>query len=306
MKAKERTATPERADVDHEKRPLSASQISLWLSCGRKYAFRYVHRLEAEHRPAALSFGRAVHSALETLHLARLEGERPDPTTIVRLFRADWQAEVDLGLSFKIDESANLLRHLGENLVFEYAKWIGDRKVVAAEQPFEVELIDPETGECSGEFLRGFFDVIFENDVVGEVKTAARRFDEGTLARKIQFSAYAYAWRQMRERDPTVLVISLLKQRRPELSAVVAPRTRADDAFFVQLALEVADAIDQGCFPANPSFMCPDCEYARACRAFRGERGFIHAPPRAVGDLVPVGALVPKVLAEARAASANT
>jgi CRISPR/Cas system-associated exonuclease Cas4 (RecB family) len=287
------------------KRPLSASQITVWLSCPRKYAFRYVHRLPSEHRPAALAFGRSVHSAIEALHLARLDGEKPEPTSIVKLFRADWQAEVDEGLSFKHDESANLLRHQGEHLVFEYAKWLGDRKVMAAEQPFDVELIDPETGECSGEWLRGYYDVIFEGDVIGEVKTAARRFDDGTLARKLQFSAYAYAWRELRGRDPSVLVISLLKQRKPEVSASVATRTRTDDAFFVQLALEVADAIDQGCFPANPSFMCDGCEYARACRSFRGERGFVKEPPAPVGDLVPVGALVPRVLAEARAAAAT-
>lgn len=285
------------------KRPLSASQITTWLWCGRKYAFRYVHKLEAEHRPAALSFGRAVHSALESLHLAKLDGESPDPTSVVRLFRADWQAEVDTGLSFKHDESPGMLRHQGENLVFEYAKWLGDRKVVAAEQPFEVDLVDPETGEVSGERLRGYFDVILEGDVVGEVKTAARRFDEGTLARKIQFSAYAYAWRQLRGRDPTVLVISLLKQKRPEVTSAVARRSVHDDTFFVQLALDVADAIDQRCFPPNPSFMCGDCEYALACRSFRGARGFAEQH-RAVGDLVPVGTLVSKVLAEARCAPA--
>jgi hypothetical protein len=99
-------------------------------------------------------------------------------------------------------------------------------------------------------------------------------------------------------------VISLLKQKRPELATSVARRTRHDDTFFVQLALEVADAIDQGCFPPNPSFMCPDCEYAIACRTFRGARGFVQ-PPRPVGDLVPVGALVSKVLAEARSAPAT-
>ena len=100
-------------------------------------------------------------------------------------------------------------------------------------------------------------------------------------------------------------MISLLKQKtRPEVQVAVAPRTRTDDAFFVQLALEVADAIDQGCFPANPSFMCGDCEFAKACRNFRGERGFVEVP-RPVGDLVPIGALVPGVLAEARAAAAS-
>jgi len=286
------------------KRPLSASQIATYLACPRKWRFRYELKLEPEHHPAALSLGRAVHSALESLHLARLDGETIDPAKLVRLFRADWQAEVDTGLSFKHDESAGMLGHQGSELVFQYANWLGDRKVVAAEQPFEIELIDPETGEASGEWLRGYFDVILDGDIVGEVKTAARRFDEGTLARKIQFSAYAYAWRQMRRRDPTVLVISLLKQKRPEVVASIARRTIEDDAFFFHLALEVADAIDQSAFPASPSFMCPDCEYAKACRSYRGDRGFVRVP-RPVGDLVPIGALVPSVLADARAAAAQ-
>lgn len=288
--------------VSEEKRPLSASQISTYLACPRKWRFRYDLRLPAEHRPAALSLGRAVHSAIETLHLAKLDGEPIETTKLVKLFRADWQAELDSGLSFKSDESPGMLRWWGENLVAEYTRWLGDRKVVAAEQPFEIDLVDPETGEVSGERLRGYFDVILEGDVIGEVKTAARRFDEGTLSRKLQFSAYAYAWRELRHRDPTVLVVSLLKQKRPEVTEAVAKRTREDDAFFVHLALEVAAAIDQRAFPANPSFMCGDCEYAKACRSFRGDRGFVtnHRPVR---DLVPVGALVPGVLAEARAAA---
>jgi hypothetical protein len=118
-----------------------------------------------------------------------------------------------------------MLRWQGEHLVAEYARWLADRKVVAAEMPFEIDLIDPETGEVSDERLRGYFDVILEGDVIGEVKTAARRFDEGTLSRKLQFSAYAYAWRQLRDRDPTVLVVSLLKNKKPEVVEAVAKRT---------------------------------------------------------------------------------
>lgn len=285
-----------------EKRPLSASQISTYLACPRKWRFRYELRLEAEHRPAALSLGRAVHSAIEALHLAKLDGETIETTKLVRTFRADWQAELDSGLSFKSDESPGMLRWQGEHLVAEYARWLADRKVVAAEMPFEIDLVDPETGEVSGERLRGYFDVILEGDVIGEVKTAARRFDEGTLSRKLQFSAYAYAWRQLRERDPTVLVVSLLKQKKPEVTDAIAKRTRDDDAFFVQLALEVAGAIDARAFPANPSFMCGDCEFAKACRKFRGDRGFV-TDLHPVGDLVPIGAILPSVLAEARAAT---
>ena len=288
-------------DVE-QKRPLSASQIATYLACPRKWRFRYELHLPAEHRPAALSLGRAVHSAIESLHLAKLDGETIETAKLVRTFRADWQAELDSGLSFKSDESPGMLRWQGEHLVAEYVRWLADRKVLAAEMPFEIDLIDPETGEVSDERLRGYFDVILEGDVIGEVKTAARRFDEGTLSRKLQFSAYAYAWRQLRDRDPTVLVVSLLKNKKPEVVAAVAERTLEDDAFFVQLALEVADAIDARAFPANPSFMCGDCEYARACRKFRGDRGFV-TDLHPVGDLVPVGALLPGVLAEARAAA---
>lgn len=290
--------------MDDEKRPLSASQLAMYASCPRKYAFRYVHRLEPEHRPAALAFGRAVHSALEALHLSRMDGEKlSDPIKLVRIFRADWQSEVDQGLSFKHDESANMLRFMGEHLVVEYFRWLGDRPIVAAEQPFEVELVDPETGEVSDERLRGYFDVIFPDDVVVELKTLARRYDEGSLARRIQFSAYAYAWRMMKSREAKILVVSLLKQQRPQLAQATATRTKEDDAFFFRLALDVADAIEQRCFPPNVSFMCGDCEYAKSCRRWRGERGVVPAHPAPVGDLVPVGALLPRALAEARAAT---
>ncbi|MBZ0120532.1 MAG: PD-(D/E)XK nuclease family protein [Sandaracinaceae bacterium] len=289
--------------MDTQKGPLSASSLATYASCPRKYAFRYVHRLPPEHRPAALAFGRAVHSALEALHLARMDGEKlADPSKLVRIFRADWQSEVDVGLSFKSDESANMLRWMGEHLVVDYFRWLGDRPIVAAEQPFEVDLIDPETGEASDERLRGYFDVIFPDDTIVELKTLARRYDEGALARRIQFSAYAYAWRMMKARDPQILVVSLLKQQRPQLAQATATRTREDDAFFFRLALDVADAVEQRCFPPNVSFMCGDCEYAKACRSFRGDRGFVE-PKRPVGDLLPIGALVPGVLAEARTAS---
>lgn len=291
------------------KRPLSASQLSTWLACGRKYAFRYAYKLTPEHRPAALAFGSAVHSALEALHLARLDGDQTtDPTRFVRIFRADWQSEVDTHLSFKEGDSAEQLKTLGEQLVAAYVQWLGDRPILAAEQPFELELVDPETGEFSGERMRGYFDVIFHDDVVVEVKTAARRFDEGTLARKLQFSAYAYAWRLMRGRDPTVLVVSLLKQKRPDVVESIAPRTKGDDAFFFHLALEVASAIDQRAFPPNPGFMCGDCEYAKACRRYRGpdHPELIYQPFLAQNGLTTVGAILPKVLEDARRAQPRT
>lgn len=76
-----------------EPRILSASQLSCYLMCPRKYAFRYVERVEAEHRSAALCFGSAVHSALEWFHDERLLGHSPDVLDVISIFMADWDSE---------------------------------------------------------------------------------------------------------------------------------------------------------------------------------------------------------------------
>lgn len=257
---------------DHELPRFSASRVNQYLWCGRKYAFRYVEKIEPESRSAAMALGRAVHSAIEHLHLELLDGQTPEAKDVIAVFQADFEYELDLGVDFKSNESANLLRRQGTDLVFEYVKAYGDKPVDASEVPFTVPLMDPETGEVHPYLLNGWFDSIRPGDVIEEIKTSARRFDERSLTQKLQLHAYAYAWRQLHGRDPTIKVVQLLKTRKPELVEHEVHRSVGDDAWFVSLVVQVARGIEAHAFPPNPGWMCSDCEYSIACSRWRGDR----------------------------------
>jgi len=62
-------------------------------------------------------------------------------------------------------------------------------KVIAVEQPFSVEIHDPETGVIQEEALVGAIDLVAEHEgrtVIVEHKTAARRFAQGRLLARFE------------------------------------------------------------------------------------------------------------------------
>lgn len=253
-------------------RVLSASQLSCYLMCPRKYGFRYVERIEAEHRSSALAFGSAVHSALEWFHDEKVLGHEPSPLDVVAVFLADWDGEQERGLRYKEGESADSLAALGMALLRLYLEQFATQEVAAVEVPFEIDLVDPETGEVLLERLRGYFDLLWPGDIIVEMKTSARRFDAADLRRRLQLSAYAYAYRQMHGRDPSIVVINLLKTKKPAIEVQHTDRVIADDGFLFSLIVNALRGIEAHAFPPNPSWSCTDCEYARACSTWRDER----------------------------------
>ena len=251
-------------------RHLSASQLTLYLQCGRKYAFRYVEKVFVPWKSANLAFGSAVHGALQTFHEKLMEGQKSTPDEIARLFVSDWHSQQVDEIRFKEGEDSASLQAMGEVLVRLYVESHQDLKVVAVESGFQIPLIDPTTGEVLGPDLKGFFDLILECDTIVELKTAAKAYDKGSLSRHIQLTSYRYAYAQLFKRDATIKVTALLKQRKPRIETYEAIRTREDDAWFVHLAVEANRGIEAGIFPPSPSFLCGDCEYADHCRKWRG------------------------------------
>ena len=241
---------------------LSASKITTYLQCPRRYRFRYVMRLQPEWKAAALALGSAVHGALETFHRQRAAGATMAPGAVGALFEIDLAAELVDDIRFKDGESAETLRVTGERLVTMYAAANQNVAVNAAEVPFELPVVE-------GVVMRGVFDVLLGGDRVREMKTAARDYDEGTLARHVQVSAYAWAFFALFGRDAVVEVVALLKTKQPRIELHEVARSDNDQSWFVRLVVDVARAIEAGAFPPNPGWACPSCEYAEYCRACR-------------------------------------
>jgi len=245
----------------------SASQINTYLMCPRKYRYRYIDKRVPEHRAAAMAFGSAVHTAIEWWGSKRIEGQENNDEDALRIFRADWSSQVAPGdLTFEGKQNAESLMALGEHLVQLFIEHFANRTFLKTEERFLIPLVDEETGKELPIPLLGFIDFVEQEDLIGEIKTVAKKTDPNGYVWTVQLAAYAYAYRRLTGIAPRILVVELLKTKVPRLEEFELTRTRAEQQWFVQLAFEVYQGIQSGVFFPNPSWVCIRCEFKTACR----------------------------------------
>lgn len=246
----------------------SASQINTYLMCPRKYRYRYIDKREPERRAAAMAFGSAVHTAIEWWGSKRIEGQVPDNEDTLRIFRADWSSQVAPGdLTFEGKQTAESLMTLGEQLVQLFIEHFVERPFLKTEERFKIPLVNEETGEELPIPLLGFMDFVEQEDLIGEIKTVAKKTDPNGYIWTVQLAAYAYSYRRLTGIEPRIIVVELLKTKTPRLEEFELTRSRAEQQWFVQLAFEVFRGIQRGVFFPNPSWVCLRCEFKAACHA---------------------------------------
>jgi len=107
-------------------------------------------------------------------------------------------------------------------------------EIVGVEQPFDVPLIDQDTGEVLDRALVGTLDLL-ERDaegglVVVDLKTSARKYSDLQVEASLQLSVYSYAT-QMNgladEQDLRLRFDVLTKTKQPELCRYWTTRDRA-------------------------------------------------------------------------------
>src|SRR5262245_27435583 len=128
---------------------LSASAISLYLTCSLKYRFQYVDRLPRLSVSENQAFGTAIHAALNWLHKDRKQGRTPPLDEFLRVFEADWYAQTQAdGAKVTFDDAgdAAALAYKGKELLTEYY-YLPVGKVRDSEVRFTLPLVHPTTGE---------------------------------------------------------------------------------------------------------------------------------------------------------------
>src|SRR5260221_10371713 len=94
---------------------LSWSKLQTYSACPKKFFLAYLRRAPAERKSAALVFGGAIHSAIETIHEARISGAPlPSLEMLTAAFDAAWNEQVKDGvpLHYSKGESAGVQRAL--------------------------------------------------------------------------------------------------------------------------------------------------------------------------------------------------
>lgn len=248
---------------------VSISQVNAYLGCPLKYRFQYVDRLPFPWRTSNLAFGTSIHAAVEWFLKELMAGNFPTVTQVQDLFRADWYAQNLDPLVFAHWETPESLANTGSELL---ARFVDQTKLppLAVEERFEIELADPETGELLDVELRGFIDSIEEGPTLVELKTAARAFDDGSILRHLQLSAYALVVFLRTGSIPALRLDALVKTKVPRYDRNPTSRTVEDLAWTARLIRRVASAIEDGHFFPNPSWRCTECEFFAACQQWRG------------------------------------
>ena len=241
---------------------ISASSLKSFLTCPWKFKLQYVEGAQPEFRASALILGKAVHEAIAVYHRSVQTGQAVDAVKLTSQYDEAFTRELqgEIPVEFKDKESAETLRETGKNLVSLYQRESQLQKILAVEQPFCAELVDPRSGELLEPTLIGVFDLVEEDDEgtvsVVEIKTASKRWSAGQVNLDLQGSLYAEAVAQagLVEGDQEALIRYefLIKNKTPVLDRQYAVRRPGDRERARLIAVDCLKAIEHGSFFRNP------------------------------------------------------
>ena len=253
----------------------SVSAITSYLLCPMSCAHRYIYKTPPTHRSGALAFGSAIHSALALFYSCLMDG-RPEPGAeeLAASFTDSWRRQFDDDIPVLLDGKATpgSLEDKGVELVKVFHEQAPrPHKVIGVEEPFSIEVIDPQTGTPFAERLVGVFDAVVE-DADGthrilEHKTAARRWGRTRLDHDLQVTAYTTAAPLVGLPDATVTLQVLLKTKEPALAVYSPTRTDRDRQDLLQVISGVLCAIKVGAFYPVRDWPCQSCAHAGPCMA---------------------------------------
>jgi CRISPR/Cas system-associated exonuclease Cas4 (RecB family) len=139
---------------------------------------------------------------------------------------------------------------------------------VGVEVPFTIELPDPTTGEILEEALVGALDLVVREEqkhVVGEHKTAAKKWSKDQIEHEIQLSAYKLVARKLGLGEVGLRLQVLTKTKKPKMIVENTDRTDRDEREFLETVVGVLRAIDAQVFFPIRNGMCGGCAFQRRC-----------------------------------------
>jgi putative RecB family exonuclease len=264
---------------------ISYSQIFCFTTCPLKHRFQYVEARPPERISIVLPFGSAIHSAIEMYYLSLKNHGRTEPLEAM-CERFDTCLELDLENSvvpviFKKDlpdhkgavEMGNAMLKVFHETIAQIVQNV--QEIVAVELPLSATLYTDE-GQPTEFKLSGILDLVIKDKngeiIVVDNKTASKPMPQSTADDSGQMTAYSYLLAANRYVFPTSPVKCqfdiLRKLVTPKREIVQTVRTAQDRKRFAKVANRVLAAIENGMVYPQSSWMCSDCAYSNACKAW--------------------------------------
>lgn len=262
---------------------VSHNQIFTYLNCSLKYRYHYLEKRKPERVSITLPFGKAIHATEELFYRSMKNGRNKEPLQALHEKFEEVLCEgIEKHQSTPIvwkkttPDKAGALA-MGKSMLSAFYDSIdlSGYAVVEVELPLSARLYSDD-GLPTDFMLVGILDLLLmdENDeaVVVDNKTAAQPMSQASAHENLQMSAYAYLLASNRYVFPTAPVKCrfdvLRKLKTPKLEQVSTIRTAQDRKRFAKISVSVLNAIDAGIYLPQPSWMCSDCSYQNACKAW--------------------------------------
>jgi len=145
-------------------------------------------------------------------------------------------------------------------------------EIVDVELPLSSPLYTVEGGTTDYRII-GVIDLLLKSPdgeiLIIDNKTASKSLSQQMAEQDHQMTAYSYLLATNKYIPPASTVQCrfdvLLKLKEPKIQNIQTSRTRSDRRRFARLSNMVLSGIDSNIFIPNPSWMCPTCQYAKAC-----------------------------------------
>lgn len=260
----------------------SHSRLSAYETCPRKFAFRYVEKVEVEGEGIEAFVGKRVHEILERLyhHVGRY-GRPPSLRQVLDRYAGDWEGRWHDGVNIVREElSPGDYRERGERCLENYYRAhypFGEGESVGIEERLHLRL-DPEGRYrmvgIADRIVR-FADGRYE---IHDYKTGQRVPSQREIDAERQLALYQIALEQSYDDVVEVELVwhYLVRNRtlRSRRSGEQLDRLRQDTIALID-TIEAASE-----YPARPGPLCRWCDYRELCPAAGGEP----PPPREAGE----------------------
>ena len=262
---------------------VSHSQIFTYLNCSLKYRFMYVEARPQERVSIALPFGSAIHASLERYYRTLKEKGVKEPLgVLLNYVRTPHQpgngSHGQVPIVFKKETpDRDAVIDMGNAMLEAFHEGVDltGFEIVDIERPLSARLYTDE-GQPTDLKLIGVLDLVLKDEagriIAVDNKTASKPYAQATVDDDNQLTCYAYLLAANRYVFPTADVHCRLdvlrKLKTPKLEQYHTVRTADQRRRFAKLATAVLAGIEARIFMPQPSWMCSDCAYADACKAW--------------------------------------
>jgi len=262
-----------------EKRHLSQSQLSMYMSCPLSYKYRYIDGLKIPPR-SYLTIGSTFHATLEKNYSQKIESHKDlKASDMTEIFSSEFNSRKD-DTEWKEGEDSGKMKDHGVKIIETYHEKVSPIvQPTMVEKKYSIEFEDIPIFDENGHIVdkkpfpftfMSIIDLVDDNETIVDHKFQKMRKRPSEILTDMQLTAYAMAYRQITgKREKALRFDVIIKNQAPCIESYITHRTDADIAGLLKIMSIVYGLIDDEVFYPNPkNTFCSEntCGYWNICR----------------------------------------